>query len=72
MLHSLDAGAQVDPEALKQAVVDKSYMCQLVDVQQQRGAVGGNTFVEILTEFKEPEYDGKLLRKLSIHVFSTI
>ncbi|KAG1699624.1 Integrator complex subunit 1 [Nymphon striatum] len=55
LLSALDTVAQIDSKSIKQAVVDKPYMCQLVDVQQQRGAVSGNKFVSILSEYKEAD-----------------
>lgn len=38
-----------DPEAIKAAVMDKAYMVQLVQVQQRRGALGGQIFSSVLT-----------------------
>lgn len=38
-----------DPEAIKAAVMDKAYMVQLVQVQQRRGAQGGQIFSSVLT-----------------------
>lgn len=38
-----------DQEAIKAAVMDKAYMVQLVQVQQRRGAQGGQVFSSVLT-----------------------
>lgn len=38
-----------NPEAIKAAVMDKAYMVQLVQVQQRRGAQGGQIFSSVLT-----------------------
>jgi len=38
-----------DQEAIKAAVMDKAYMVQLVQVQQRRGAQGGQIFSSVLT-----------------------
>ena len=35
---------------MEQAVVDKGYMAQLVEVQQMRGAAGGKEFHKLLTQ----------------------
>lgn len=45
----LDKAVCVDPEAIKAAVMDKAYMVQLVQVQQRRGALGGQIFSSVLT-----------------------
>lgn len=38
-----------DAQAIKAAVMDKAYMVQLVQVQQRRGAEGGQIFSSVLT-----------------------
>lgn len=45
----LDEAVCHNPEAIKAAVMDKAYMVQLVQVQQRRGAQGGQTFSSVLT-----------------------
>lgn len=35
-------------EAVNEAVLDKQYMAQLVEVQHRRGATGGITFTKVL------------------------
>lgn len=45
----LDKAVCHDSEAIKAAVMDKAYMVQLVEVQQRRGAQGGQTFSSVLT-----------------------
>ncbi|XP_060071544.1 integrator complex subunit 1-like [Ylistrum balloti] len=48
LLHCLD-GLAMDPSILEQAVEDKAYMAQLIDIQHMRGAQGGNMFRKLLT-----------------------
>ncbi|XP_011171982.1 integrator complex subunit 1 [Solenopsis invicta] len=48
LLHTLDAGVQIDPSSVGEAVLDKTYMAQLVEVQHRRGATGGLVFVQVL------------------------
>lgn len=43
----------LDQEAIKAAVMDKAYMVQLVEVQQRRGAQGGQIFSSVLTVNEE-------------------
>lgn len=45
----LDRAVCHDAQAIKAAVMDKAYMVQLVQVQQRRGAVGGQIFSSVLT-----------------------
>lgn len=45
----LDKAVCHNPEAIKAAVMDKAYMVQLVQVQQRRGAQGGQIFSSVLT-----------------------
>lgn len=54
LLHTLDAGVQIDPDSVGEAVLDKTYMAQLVEVQHRRGATGGLVFVQVL-ELMEPQ-----------------
>lgn len=49
----LDKAVCHNPEAIKAAVMDKAYMVQLVQVQQRRGALGGQTFSSVLTSNEE-------------------
>lgn len=54
LLHTLDAGVQIDPSSVGEAVLDKTYMAQLVEVQHRRGATGGLVFVQVL-QLLEPQ-----------------
>lgn len=54
LLHTLDAGVQIDPSSVGEAVLDKTYMAQLVEVQHRRGATGGLVFVQVL-QLMEPQ-----------------
>jgi len=49
----LDKAVCLDQEAIKVAVMDKAYMVQLVQVQQRRGAQGGQIFSSVLTVNEE-------------------
>ena len=48
LLSALDRAIQTDFEGVNEAVMDKTYMGQLVAVQHQRGATGGQIFAEML------------------------
>lgn len=48
LLQALDVAIQRNYEAVNKAVMDKTYMGQLVGVQHQRGATGGQIFAEML------------------------
>ncbi|XP_034943269.1 integrator complex subunit 1 isoform X2 [Chelonus insularis] len=54
LLHTLDVAVQIDPASVGEAVLDKTYMAQLVKVQHRRGATGGLVFVEVL-QLLEPQ-----------------
>lgn len=54
LLHTLDAGVQIDRGSVGEAVLDKTYMAQLVQVQHRRGATGGLVFVQVL-QLLEPQ-----------------
>ncbi|XP_067009610.2 integrator complex subunit 1 [Anabrus simplex] len=58
LLHTLDAAVTADPLSVGEAVLDKSYMAQLVEVQHLRGAEGGQALVQVLRleQPKLPEY----------------
>lgn len=53
LLDILDKAVCIDQEAIKAAVMDKAYMVQLVQVQQRRGAQGGQIFSSVLTSNEE-------------------
>lgn len=53
----LDRAVTLNENAVSEAVLDKSYMAQLVEVQHRRGASGGNTFVQVL-QLQEPKLPG--------------
>lgn len=48
LLQTLDKATVGDPKLVVDSVLDKSYMIQLVEVQNRRGAIGGETFVRAL------------------------
>lgn len=57
LLVSLDHVVTSDPTILDQAVEDKSYMAQLIDIQHMRGAKGGERFRKMLSD--EKPFSGK-------------
>lgn len=57
LLCMLDATVISDKDAVNDAVIDKTYMAQLVEVQHRRGATGGNTFVQVL-QLYQPKLPG--------------
>uniref|UniRef100_A0A1B6EU77 Uncharacterized protein n=1 Tax=Cuerna arida TaxID=1464854 RepID=A0A1B6EU77_9HEMI len=48
LLETLDQAVLADEVSVGEAVQDKAYMIQLVEVQHRRGAVGGETFARVL------------------------
>uniref|UniRef100_T1HRR4 DUF3677 domain-containing protein n=1 Tax=Rhodnius prolixus TaxID=13249 RepID=T1HRR4_RHOPR len=48
LLSTLDCEVVNDEQAVREAVIDKVYMVQLVEVQHKRGAVGGENFTRVL------------------------
>lgn len=48
LLQTLDKVTVIDPKLVVDSVLDKNYMIQLVEVQNRRGAVGGEIFVKAL------------------------
>ncbi|XP_053550643.1 integrator complex subunit 1 [Bombina bombina] len=49
LLQYLDQAVSHEPQSLEQNIMDKNYMAQLVEVQHERGATGGQTFHSLLT-----------------------
>lgn len=50
LLHCLDQAVDTDSYEIEQAIVDKGYMAQLIEVQRMRGATGGDKFHRLLLE----------------------
>lgn len=50
LLKTLDLAVEFDHYSVEQAVLDKSYMSQLVEVQHRRGASGGEKFAKLLLD----------------------
>lgn len=48
LLQTLDNEVRVNTNAVSEAVLDKSYMAQLVEILHKRGATGGNIFKQVL------------------------
>ena len=57
LLHRLDQAVTADPLSVGEAVLDKSYMAQLVEVQHRRGATGGQMFVQVV-QLEQPRLPG--------------
>lgn len=51
LLCNLDTAVTLDQSSVDEAVLDKCYMAQLVEVQHRRGATGGNIFVQVSVIF---------------------
>lgn len=47
-METLDRAVLTDEISVGDAVLDKAYMVQLVEVQHKRGAKGGETFARVL------------------------
>ncbi|GFQ87230.1 integrator complex subunit 1 [Trichonephila clavata] len=50
LLRTLDLAVEMDSFSVEQAVLDKCYMSQLVEVQHRRGASGGDKFAKLLLD----------------------
>lgn len=57
LLHILDEEVQIDPETVGEAVLDKTYMAQLVEILHKRGATGGLVFMNVLQLQNTPLQD---------------
>ena len=57
LLHTLDQAVATDPMSVGEAVLDKSYMAQLVEVQHLRGATGGQMLVQVV-QLEQPRLPG--------------
>lgn len=55
LLKTLDLAVDYDKYSVEQAVLDKSYMSQLVEVQHRRGASGGEKFANLLLDSDSTE-----------------
>ncbi|XP_035215176.1 integrator complex subunit 1-like [Stegodyphus dumicola] len=55
LLRTLDLAVEFDSFSVEQAVLDKSYMSQLVEVQHRRGASGGVKFAKLLLDADSTE-----------------
>lgn len=73
----LDKAVCHDSEAIKAAVMDKAYMVQLVEVQQRRGALGGQIFSSVLTLNEESmpmevEYGTQVSSKMKLSIIGIL
>lgn len=50
LLSCLDKAVTLDPSLLEEAVEDKQYMAQLIEIQHMRGAKGGELFYKLLRQ----------------------
>ena len=53
LLQKLDQAIRTNFDGVKEAVMDKQYMGQLVAVQHQRGAQGGHVFANLLGKSRQ-------------------
>lgn len=51
----LDNAVAADPNLIEEAVDDKAYMAQLIEIQHMRGVVGGDIFYKLLTKSLVPK-----------------
>lgn len=78
LLKALDEAAVSEPTELSQAIVDRDYLYQLVEIHWARGATGGKSLSEFLgqdgAQMKQDSYDLDMLEEsispFSIHVNS--
>lgn len=54
LLRCLDQAVDIDSSEMEQAIVDKGYMAQLIEVQRMRGATGGDKFHRLLLNGELP------------------
>ncbi|KAF7268865.1 hypothetical protein GWI33_018061 [Rhynchophorus ferrugineus] len=54
LLNTLDKATMLDHKLVVDSVLDKTYMIQLVEVQNKRGAVGGEFFVKAIEMHVDP------------------
>lgn len=78
LLQALDRATVVDTKLVVVSVLDKNYMTQLVDVQNRRGATGGEIFVKALdlqglneSDGEDVEMKASKARVLALNVQST-
>ncbi|XP_066249303.1 integrator complex subunit 1 [Euwallacea similis] len=57
LLNTLDKATILDQKLVVDSVLDKTYMIQLVEVQNKRGAVGGDIFVKAIEMQLPPSQD---------------
>ncbi|KAL1458544.1 hypothetical protein WDU94_008682 [Cyamophila willieti] len=74
LLETLDQSVSEDKSTVENAVMDKAYMVQLVEVQHQRGATGGKVFASIIGQDimdSPPRQDSPSPTPLSLSVTDT-
>lgn len=55
----LDKAVSADAGLIEEAVEDKAYMAQLIEIQHMRGVVGGDIFYKLLTKSLPPKPEGR-------------
>lgn len=55
----LDKAVSADTGLIEEAVEDKAYMAQLIEIQHMRGVVGGDIFYKLLTKSLPPKPEGR-------------
>lgn len=54
----LDKAVSANASLIEEAVEDKAYMAQLIEIQHMRGVVGGDIFYKLLTKSLPPKPEG--------------
>ncbi|KAK3730373.1 hypothetical protein QZH41_020667 [Actinostola sp. cb2023] len=68
LLQQLDLAAQEDSMSVNESVLDTGYMLQLVEVQQHRGAEGGDLFCSLLADEPEDKHEDSTLMAEEGHI----
>lgn len=55
----LDKAVSADAGLIEEAVEDKAYMAQLIEIQHMRGVLGGDIFYKLLTKSLPPKPEGR-------------
>lgn len=66
LLQRLDAAVEVDPPSVTNAIVDRTYMHQLVEVQHIRGAIGGDRYKQLLAADMETPMESETVQHRSV------
>ena len=59
LFRCLDNAVTEDSNMIEEAVEDKAYMAQLIEIQHMRGVLGGDIFYKLLTKALPPKPEGR-------------